>query len=162
MPSPNMLWSDAEFFITDDRSAVDLDVVHGFLSTSYWSPGIPREVVERAIDGSLCFSVLTRAQISPRQVGFARVISDFATFAYLSDVFVLPTHRGRGLSKRLVEVIKAHPRLQGLRRFCLLTKDAHGLYAQYGFKPMADPSRYMEIADFDIYRRAATHMQPHA
>ena len=149
------LWSSAHYFITDDRSAIDFDVVHGFLSTCYWSHSIPKDLVRRAIDHSLCFSIFARAASadqSPAQVGFARVISDHATFAYLCDVFVLESHRGHGLSKRLMECIIAHPALQGLRRFCLLTRDAHGLYAQYGFTPMPDPSRYMEIARSDMYR----------
>lgn len=153
------LWSSDRFFITDDRDAIDFEVVHGFLSTCYWSHGIPREIVRRAIDHSLCFSVFEQApppDQPPVQIGFARVISDHATFAYLCDVFVLESHRGHGLSKRLLECIIAHSSLQGLRRFCLLTRDAHGLYSQYGFTPMPDPTRYMELARPDVYR-AASH-----
>ena len=149
------LWSSDRFFITDDRDAIDFSVVHGFLTTCYWSHSIPKHTVRCAIEHSLCFSIFARATSAdqpPAQVGFARVISDHATFAYLCDVFVLESHRGHGLCKRLMECIIAHPELQGLRRFCLLTRDAHGLYAQYGFTPMPDPSRYMEIARSDMYR----------
>jgi GNAT superfamily N-acetyltransferase len=149
------LWSSEHFFITDDPDAIDFNVVHGFLSTCYWSHSIPQDVVRRAIDHSLCFSIFAIAPSQdqpPAQVGFARVITDHATFAYLCDVFVLESHRGHGLSKRLMESIIAHPALQGLRRFCLLTRDAHGLYAQYGFTPMPDPTRYMEVARSDMYR----------
>jgi GNAT superfamily N-acetyltransferase len=127
--------------ISTDRGDVDLDVVHGFLSRdAYWCPGIPRAVVERALANSLCFSALRDG----RQVGFARVVSDFATFAYLADVFVLPEFRGQGVSKALMQAVFAHPQLQHLRRFMLATADAHGLYAQYGFTAVARPERLME------------------
>lgn len=131
-----------EFVISPDPARLDLDVIHGFLTNSYWAKGIPREVVARSIENSLCFGIYDSAGA---QVGFARVISDFATFAYLADVFVLESHRGRGLGKRLMECIKTHPSLQGLRRWTLSTKDAHDLYAQYGFAPLKWPDRYMEI-----------------
>ena len=116
-------------------------VVHGFLSTSYWSPGVAREVVERSIRGSLCFGVYYKEG----QVGFARVITDRATFAYLADVFILEDHRGAGLGKLLVESIMAHPELQNLRLWMLATKDAHELYRKYGFTELAEPARFMEI-----------------
>jgi N-acetylglutamate synthase-like GNAT family acetyltransferase len=141
--------SDYEIHTDPDR--LDLDVIHGFLDRSYWSPGIPRHVVARAIKHSLCFGVYQRGV----QVGFARVVSDRATFAYLADVFVLEGHRGIGLSKRLMAAIVAHPDLQGLRRFLLGTRDAHGLYRQFGFAPLAHPSRLMEILRPDIYRSHA-------
>ncbi|HYE03575.1 MAG TPA: GNAT family N-acetyltransferase, partial [Phycisphaerales bacterium] len=128
---------------------LDLEAVHAYLSRSYWAAGVPIEVVRRAAAHSLCFGVYH----ADGQVGFARVITDRATFAYLSDVFVLEAYRGRGLSKWLVETILAHPDLRGLRRFCLLTRDAHGLYARYGFRPLADPRRYMERWDPDVYKR---------
>jgi GNAT superfamily N-acetyltransferase len=135
--------------ISDDPALLDLDVIHGFLRESYWSPGVPREVVEKSVRGSLCFGIYRDAA----QVGFARCVTDRATFAWLADVFVLPAHRGRGLSKWLLERIRAHPDLQGLRRFCLATRDAHGLYAQYGFVPLRSPDRFMEIHDPDVYSR---------
>jgi GNAT superfamily N-acetyltransferase len=133
--------------IDTDKSRLDLAVIHGFLTTSYWAKGIPRETVERSIEGSLCFGVYE----GPRQVGFARVITDSATFAYLADVFILESHRGRGLSRRLMDAIVAHPSLQGLRRWMLATRDAHGLYARYGFKPLAAPDRMMELHNPGVY-----------
>jgi N-acetylglutamate synthase-like GNAT family acetyltransferase len=127
--------------ISTDPADIDLDVVHGYLSRdAYWCPGIPRAVVARAIEHSLCFSAL----LEGRQVGFARVITDRATFAYLADVFVLPDVRGRGISKAIVGTALAHPDLLGLRRFMLATSDAHALYAQYGFIAVANPDRLME------------------
>jgi GNAT superfamily N-acetyltransferase len=140
-----------EFVVSTDRARLDLNVIHGFLTTSYWSKGIPREVVERAIEHSMCFGVYDR---SGAQVGFARVISDFATFAYVADVFVLESHRGHGLGKGLMGAIVEHPRLQGLRRWSLSTLDAHGLYAQVGFAPLKFPDRYMEILRLNAYQKA--------
>jgi GNAT superfamily N-acetyltransferase len=138
----------AELRISTEYADIDFDVVHRFLSTqAYWCPGIPREVVERAAANSLCFSAL----LDGRQVGYARVLGDRATFAYLADVFVLPEHRGQGISKRLMDTIMAHPELQKLRRFMLATSDAHALYAQYGFEPVARPDRFMERYKPDAY-----------
>lgn len=138
----------SRYTIDTNPSRLDLGVIHGFLAASYWAAGIPRETVARSIEGSLCFGVYDGSA----QVGFARVISDFATFAYLADVFVLESHRGRGLSKMLMDAIVAHPQLQGLRRWMLATRDAHGLYAQYGFTPVKSPDRWMERHDPDVYR----------
>jgi GNAT superfamily N-acetyltransferase len=140
-----------EFLIGTDRSRLDLDVIHGFLTNCYWAKGIPREVVARSIEHSLCFGVYDG---SGAQVGFARVISDFATYAYVADVFVLPSHRGRGLGKALMEFIVQHPALQGMRRWNLTTRDAHALYAQVGFKPLSVPERYMEIQQVNMYEKA--------
>jgi GNAT superfamily N-acetyltransferase len=137
-----------EFLISTDRERLSLDVVHGFLTNCYWAKGIPREVVARSIEHSLCFGVYDGGG---RQVGFARVVSDFATVAYLGDVFVLESHRGRGLSKWLMECIVRHPGLQNLRRWILLTRDAHRLYSKYGFTPLKAPERYMELHRPDIY-----------
>jgi len=127
--------------ISTDPTRLQPAAIHAYLTRSYWSPGIPQEVVERAIANSLCFGIY----LGPAQVGFARVVTDKATFAYLADVYVLEEHRGQGLSKRLVETIQAHPELQGLRRFLLATKDAHGLYAQFGFAAPARPENLMEM-----------------
>lgn len=128
--------------ISDDHARLELDVIHRYLSEeSYWAQGIPRALVERAVAQSLCFGVYAEGV---GQVGFARVVSDRATFAYLADVFVLPAHRGRGLSKRLMAAVSAHPDLQGLRRWLLATADAHGLYRQHGFTGLARPERFME------------------
>jgi GNAT superfamily N-acetyltransferase len=137
-----------EYEISMDKRRLDIATIHGYLSQSYWSPKIPRAVVERAIEGSLCFGVYCQSA----QVGFARVITDRATFAYLADVFVLKPHRGKGLSKRLLEVITAHPDLQGLRRFMLATADAHSLYKQFGFTELANPAVIMEILRPNVYQ----------
>lgn len=137
-----------QYEITTDRSRMDVDAIHAFLSGSYWSPGIPRPTVERAMQSSLCFAVLCEG----RHAGFARVITDRTTFAYLADVHVLEAHRGRGLSKRLMEAVLQHPDLQGLRRMMLATRDAHGLYEKYGFTPLASPAMMMERHDPDVYR----------
>jgi len=139
-----------EFVISTDRARVDLDVIHNFLANCYWAKGIPRDVVERSIEHSLCFGIYDGTGL---QVGFARVISDFATVAYLGDVFVLESHRGRGLSKWLMECVMQHPSLQNLRRWILLTRDAHGLYARSGFTPLKAPERYMELHQPNVYER---------
>lgn len=129
--------------ISTDKGELDVPLIHRFLSTgAYWSPGVARETVERAIAGSLCFGGYLDGA---GQVAFARVITDAATFAYLADVFVLPAHRGRGHAVQLMDAVVAHPQLQGLRRFILATLDAHGLYARYGFVAPARPERLMEI-----------------
>lgn len=135
-----------------DKDRLDVELIHRFLAIeAYWSRGIPRETVERAIAGSLCFG----GYVDGRQVAFARVVTDGATFAYLADVFVLPEHRGQGHSKALMAVVMAHPQLQGLRRFSLATGDAHGLYAGFGFTAPARPQNLMEKLDQDIYTRAS-------
>ncbi len=133
--------------IDTDKGRLDVPLIHGFLTNSYWAKGIPIDVVRRSIEGSLCFGIYEEG----RQVGFARVVSDRATFAYLADVFVLESHRGQGLSKKLMAAIVAHPPLQHLRRWLLATQDAHGLYEQFGFRPLAIPERFMELHDPDVY-----------
>lgn len=142
-----------DLFISDDPALVDLDVVHGFLTTSYWSPGIPREIVQRAIEHSLVFGIYADAAPRPAQIGFARAITDRATYAYLADVFILDSRRGRGLGQWLVRTILTHPHVQGLRRWALMTRDAQGLYARFGFGPTTDPTRYMEIVNRGVYLR---------
>jgi GNAT superfamily N-acetyltransferase len=139
-----------EYTITSDHRRLDLAAIHAFLSHTYWSPGIPLAVVEKAVANSVAFG----AFLGDQQVAFARVVTDKATFAYLADVYVLEAHRGRGLAKRLLQAIDAHDDLQGLRRFMLATRDAHDLYAEFGFKPLANPSRMMERWSPDIYRPA--------
>ena len=136
--------------ISTDRDRLDLDYLHAFLSESYWSPGIPRETLERAIAGSLCFGLYAP---EGEPAGFARVVSDRATFAYLADVFVDPGHRGRGLGVWLVETVLAHPELQGLRRWSLATADAHGLYERFGFTAPSRPQDHMVIERPAIYRQ---------
>jgi GNAT superfamily N-acetyltransferase len=135
--------------VSTDRARLDLDVIHGFLTGCYWARGISRELVARSIENALCFGVYEEGQ----QIGFARVISDYATYAYLGDVFILEGYRGRGLSKWLMECIVQHPQLQGLRRWSLVTGDAHGLYTQFGFTPLAAPERWMEIHKADVYAK---------
>jgi GNAT superfamily N-acetyltransferase len=137
-----------EFLISTERERLNLDVVHGFLTNCYWAKDISREIVARSVEHSLCFGIY---EGSGAQVGFARVVSDLATVAYLGDVFVLESHRGRGLSKWLMQCIVQHPALQNLRRWILLTRDAHGLYSQFGFTPVKAPERYMELHRPDVY-----------
>jgi GNAT superfamily N-acetyltransferase len=139
-----------EFLISTEPARLDLNVIYGFLTNCYWAKGIPREIVARSIEHSLCFGVYDG---SGAQVGFARVVSDFATVAYLGDVFILESHSGRGLSKWLMECMMRHSALQNLRRWILLTRDAHGLYAQFGFAPVSSPERYMELHRPDVYEK---------
>jgi len=130
------------YTISTDKSRLDRAMIHRFLSEeAYWCRKIPRDVLERAIANSICFG----AYEGDRQAGFARVITDCATFAYIADVFVLPAHRGRGVSKQIMQAIRDHPDLQRLRRWQLSTKDAHGLYEQFGFRGVTKPDRLMEI-----------------
>jgi GNAT superfamily N-acetyltransferase len=136
-----------DYEISTEPTRLDVDAIHAFLSRSYWSPGVPRAVVERALANSLCFGLFHRG----RQIGLARIVTDRATFAWLADVYVLEEHRGKGLSQRLMRAVVAHPDLQGLRRMLLATRDAHGLYAKFGFTPLAAPNRMMEIHRPDIY-----------
>ncbi len=136
------------FLISTDKTKLQLPVIHGYLSgSSYWAENIPLHTVQGSIDHSLCFGVYDHEA----QIGFARIISDFNTFAYLADVFILPDHRGQGLSKWLMHCITAHPDLQGLRRWMLATRDAHALYLQYGFTPLDRPDRIMQKRDITHY-----------
>ncbi|MBX9603321.1 MAG: GNAT family N-acetyltransferase [Bryobacteraceae bacterium] len=131
--------------ISTDQNLLDVDLIHDFLSRhSYWAQGRSREVVERSLRNSLCFG----AYRDGRQLGFARVVTDRATFGWLCDVFVVPEARGLGISKSLMEAVLGHPELQGFRRFLLATKDAHSLYAQFGFEPLSAPERWMSIERF--------------
>ena len=133
--------------VDTDKRRLDISLIHEFLTHSYWARGIPRAVVEASIENSLCFGLYEGS----RQVGFARVVTDSATFAYLADVFIVESHRGRGLSKVLMMSIIAHPEMQGLRRWILATRDAHELYAQFGFRPLAAPERFMELHNPLVY-----------
>ena len=136
--------------ISTDQNRLDVDLVFRFLSQeSYWSPGIPRAVVERSINNSMCFGVY-QGEV---QVGFARIVTDKATFALVADVFIMEAHRGKGLSKWLLHEVVEHPDLQGLRRLLLLTSDAHSLYAQFGFTEIGNPGRFMELLYPDVYGR---------
>ena len=134
-------WRRGEYLISTDKSRLNVELVRDFLKLSYWASGIPVEIVRRSIDNSLVFGVYT----DDEQVGFARVVTDYATFAYLADVFVLEAHRGRGLGKWMMQVITSHPRLRGFRRWMLATRDAHELYRKYGFAELERPEIFMEI-----------------
>lgn len=143
-------WLRDGYAVSSDASRLQLDVVHRFLKESYWAREIPRETVARSISGSITFGVYR----GDAQVGFARVISDCATFAYVADVFILEEHRGRGLARWMMECILATPELQGLRRWLLVTRDAHALYRGVGFSEVSSPEGFMEIARRDFYRTA--------
>jgi ribosomal protein S18 acetylase RimI-like enzyme len=140
------------YLVSDDSSRLDPHAIHAYLTRAYWSPGIPLDLVERAIRNSLCIGAY---EGTGAQVGIVRLISDYATFCYICDVYVLEEHRGRGLSKAMLRMAVEHPMLQGLRRWSLVTADAHGLYRQFGFTPLAHPERHMERLDADIYRKPA-------
>jgi GNAT superfamily N-acetyltransferase len=139
------------YTISDDPSRLDFEAMHAYLKRAYWSQEIPLDVVERAARGSLCIGAY---DASGAQVGLTRLISDYATFAYVCDVYVLEEHRGRGLSKAMMAMASEHPKLQGLRRWMLVTLDAHGLYAQFGFEAIVNQERFMERIVPDIYRRS--------
>jgi len=138
-----------KFNVSSDPKDLDFDVIYDFISQSYWAKGIPRKTLQKAIDNSLVFGVYTD---TGEQVGFARLSTDKATFAYLADVFILEAYRGLGLSKLLVTNIIEHPDLQGLRRFMLATRDAHGLYADFGFKAVENPEMLMQIWNPTVYQ----------
>ena len=144
-------WCNGTFAVTCDPAKMDRAVIAEFLASSYWAKGIPAATVERSLANSLCFALLD----GDRQIGFARVISDYATIAFLNDVFILPEYRGRGLSKWLMECVISHSELQGLRRWILATRDAHGLYAKYGFTPLKRPEIFMERHNPNAYGAGA-------
>ncbi len=141
-------WTKEQYQLSTDRAKLDVTMIHRYLSEdSYWAPNIPRDIVELSIEHSLCFGLYHQNE----QVGFARMITDYATFGYLADVFILPSHQGQGLGKWMMWCIKAHPELQRLRWMMLATADAHGLYQQYGFQGIARPDRLMEARNFTNY-----------
>jgi len=136
------------YFVSSDHSLLQPELIHSFLSASYWAKNIPLETVLRSIENSICFGVYNGKE----QVGFARVVTDKSVFAYLADVFIVPEHRGKGLSNMLMKEIMSHPDVQGLRRWILATRDAHGLYKKFGFTLLALPDRWMEVHDPDVYK----------
>jgi ribosomal protein S18 acetylase RimI-like enzyme len=135
------------YSVTANRARIDIDAVHAFLTRSFWARGISKELVARSIQHSLCFGVFENES----QVAFARVVTDYSTYAYLCDVYVLENHRGKGLSKWMMEFVMSHPDLQGVRRFQLVTRDAHGLYTRFGFRPPVHPDRHLEIFRDGMY-----------
>nr|WP_158118644.1 GNAT family N-acetyltransferase [Vibrio cidicii] len=137
-----------EYRISTNQDDFDFEVIYRFISQSYWAKDIPKDTLQKALDNSLCFGVLER---TGKQVGFARLITDKATFAYLADVFIVEDSRGKGLSKSLIASVVTHPDVQGLRRMVLATRDAHGLYAQYGFRPIENPEVLMQIWQPNVY-----------
>jgi len=154
--SSQEFWRRGEYTISTERSRLDVELIHDFVSNqSYWGRGRAREVVERSIENSMAFGIYHGEQ----QVGFARIVTDYATFAWVADVFVMPEYRGRGLAKWLMEVILAHPRLQEFRRWVLSTKDAHGLYEQFGFIKLHRPERWMERPDPNM-KESPDYWQP--
>ncbi|HTT58240.1 MAG TPA: GNAT family N-acetyltransferase [Opitutaceae bacterium] len=146
-----------DYLISDDPARLDVDAIHAYLTRSYWSEGIPRDAVEQALRQSFCVGAYTAGGA---QVGLVRVVTDFASFAWVCDVYVLEPHRGRGLSKAMLRAVMAHPRLQAVRRLTLATRDAHGLYAQFGFKPVATPANQMEKRQPQSWQRPAKAHSP--
>jgi GNAT superfamily N-acetyltransferase len=145
--------SHGDYLISDDPARLDVAAIHAYLTESYWAKGIPLETVERSVQGSLCLGNYAR---DGAQVGLVRIISDFATFAYFCDVYVLEAHRKRGLAKAAMQAALAHPKLQGQRRLSLITRDAHDLYAKCGFSPLARPEGHMEKLTRNVYQQPAT------
>jgi GNAT superfamily N-acetyltransferase len=145
----NMQWEKEHYQVSTDFDRLDISFIQQFLSSSYWAAEIPEEVVRSACNHSLCFGIYDGND----QVGFGRVVTDYTTFAFVADVFVLEQHRGKGLATWLLECMQRHPQLQGLRRWMLATRDAHDLYAKHGFTPLKNPDWFMEIANPDIYRK---------
>lgn len=141
---------EGRYLVSTDASLLDIGRIHGFLTRSYWAKGIPRDTVARSIENSIAFGLYDAGG----QIGFARVVTDRATFAYLGDVYVEEEYQGQGLGKLLMRAVLAHPDLQGLRRWMLGTRDAHGLYRQFGFSGLRDPERWMDKHDRDVYKRA--------
>ncbi|WP_212002925.1 GNAT family N-acetyltransferase [Chitinophaga sp. HK235] len=142
--------TEGEYTVSTDKSRLDIGVIHGFLANeSYWAKDIPVSVVQKTLAGSLCFGIYHQ----DRQIGFARLITDYAAFAYLADVFIIQEYRGKGLSKLLMRTILAHPELQTLRRWLLVTADAHALYSQFGFTPIPNPEKFMQLHNPDVYTK---------
>ena len=152
-PGKQMELTHGTYLISDDPARLDAKAIHAYLSHSYWAEGIPLATVERSLQNSLCIGAYNG---SGNQVGLARFVTDSATFCYVCDVYVLEAHRKTGLAKAMLRAASAHPRLQNLRRWNLVTRDAHQLYSPLGFKPVANPDRYMEKLDPEVYRPRST------
>ena len=136
--------------VSTDQKKLDLKLIHDFIANSYWAKGIPFELLQRSIKNSLCFGAYTEDN---QQIGFARIVSDSATFAYLADVFVLEEFRGKGISRLIMDAVMSHPDLQGLRRIMLATQDAHGLYKKYGFEAVPNPQSLMQVWSPNLYQK---------
>ena len=149
---PFLSYQKGDFAVYTDPAKLDVVAIHGYLSRAYWSEGIPRDIVEKAIANSLCFGLFH----GENQIGLARVVTDRATYAYLCDVYVLEEFRGKGFGVWLMECVMSHPDLQGLRRFSLATRDAHGLYEKFGFAELKKPESQMETVHHGIYLRPQT------
>ena len=149
---PHLEHRHGKYLISDDPARLQPEAIHAFLSRSYWAESIPLETVQRALHGSLCIGAYDAEKA---QVGLARFVSDFATFCYVCDVYVLEEHRKNGLAQAMMAFASRHPKLQNLRRWNLVTGDAHGLYAKFGFRPLRHSERHMERLDHDIYKRLA-------
>lgn len=143
-----MQWKKDDYRVSDDKALLDIEFVYQFISNSYWAKGIPKETMTQGLDNSLCFMLFENEQ----PIGFARVVSDYATFGYLADVFVIDSYQGRGLGKWLMACVMSHPQLQGLRRFMLATLDAHGVYEPFGFEAINKPEMLMQVHRPDIYK----------
>lgn len=158
-----MEWITQNYLVSTDKDLLQVSKIHDYLSTqAYWCLGIPKETIKKAIEGSLCFGLYQYALDSKRiQIGFARVVTDQSTFAWLCDVYIEEKHQKQGLAKWLIECVMSHPELQNLRRICLTTKDAHGLYEKFGFKVTSTPESWMEIKDNDLYKKGATAQNAH-
>lgn len=150
MPHPFIEHRHGKYLISDNPAQLDIAAIHAYLARSYWAENIPLETVQRAVHGSLCIGAY---DADHAQVGLARFISDYATFCYVCDVFVLEEHRRHGLAHAMMSLAMHHPKLQGLRRWNLVTGDAHGLYEKFGFTPIRHPERYMERLDPEVYQR---------
>ena len=136
-----------DYRVTTNQSEMDVEAIHQYLTNSYWSAGLPLETLRKALQNSFCFAALKGNE----QIGFARLITDYTTFAYLADVYILEAHQGKGLSKMLLDEIFKHPKLDGLRRIMLATRDAHGLYEKFGFSKLSNPDIFMENWNPDVY-----------
>jgi|SRR5271154_4479202 len=147
-----MNWYKEKFIISDEKNKLHAEYIHNYLSNkSYWAENIPLETVKKSIEGSICFGMYEKE--NEKQIGFARVVTDKATFAYLADVFIDEDYRGKGLSKWLMEVIMSYHELQGLRRWMLGTRDAHSLYEKFGFEALENPKRVMHIYNAGVYKK---------
>ncbi len=156
MKAHNQSWEKDKFLVSTDKSLLQISSIHKFLSTeAYWSLDIPKEVVARSIENSLCFGLYVRSNDSLEQIGYARIVTDYASFAWLCDVYIENKYRNLGLSKYLLECIMSHSALKGLRRICLATKDAHELYKKFGFEVTQAPKNWMEIKDPNIYKNTS-------